>query len=81
MVLRDERVQLQGSVFANALVLGNFQIQVSRQMAESWLDGSLVPGVGFDILLPEPAGTQVGCHPGDKCDNFPSCESCGPARM
>ncbi|HKQ65998.1 MAG TPA: hypothetical protein VJZ73_13370 [Methylomirabilota bacterium] len=25
--------------------------------------------------------SESPCHPGDKCSNFPACESCGPARL
>lgn len=27
------------------------------------------------------ATSESRCHPGDKCDNFPACASCGPARL
>jgi hypothetical protein len=25
--------------------------------------------------------SEARCHPGDRCDNHPACESCGPARL
>ncbi len=27
------------------------------------------------------SSSEPRCHPGDKCANFPACESCGPARL
>lgn len=33
------------------------------------------------MTQPVPSGKPIRCHPGKKCENYPSCESCGPSRL
>lgn len=59
-LLRQDRVQFQCEVFANALVCGHLQIQLPRALAESWVD-KLQPDESFDIQLPFTIDVQPQC--------------------
>jgi hypothetical protein len=61
-LLREQRVQLQGTVFASTLVVGNFALQVPRGLAESWANGQLEPGAVFEIQLPQATAAKPAAN-------------------